>query len=170
MTGAQDAGATFAPAPPPAPVVTPPPPAPPPAPVRISAVRLSTHTIRAARARDRRRHRPARRARRATVTVTLTRPAQLTAIAQQGRPGRRRGSACVAPTRANRRARACTRFVALPRRRILPASSTTVRFTLSTGFGGARALRPGSYRLALSALDAQGNRVGPVTASFRVAA
>jgi DNA-binding beta-propeller fold protein YncE len=170
MGGAQDAGATFAPAPPPAPAVTTPPPPPPPAAVRIRSVRLSTHRIHAARPRDRRRHRPARRAARATVTVTLTRPAQVTAIAQQGRPGRRRGSTCLPPTVANRRARACTRFVALPRRRTLPASTTAVRFTLSTGFGGRRALRPGSYRLALAAVDAQGNRVGPVTASFRVTA
>jgi DNA-binding beta-propeller fold protein YncE len=173
MSSAQDAGATFAAAPPPAPaptVTTPPPPPPPPAPVRIRSVRLSTHRIRAARPRDRRRHRPARRAVRATVTVTLTRPARLTAVAQQGRPGRRRGSVCAPPTRANRRARTCTRFVALPRRRALPASSATVRFTLSTGFGGGSPLRPGSYRLALSAVDAQGNRVGPVTASFRVIA
>ena len=172
MGADQDAGATFTAAPPPAPpaptVTTPPPPPPPPAPVRIRSVRLSTHVIRAARKADRRRHRPARRAIRATVTVTLTRGARLTAVVQQGRPGRRRGSSCVAPTRANRRAKPCTRFVALRRSRTLQVPGTTARFTLSTSFGGAGALAPGSYRLAVTALDAQGDRVGPVTASFRV--
>jgi hypothetical protein len=169
MGSAQDVGATFTAAPPPAPpaaAATPTPP--PPAPVRIRSVRLSTHRIHAATPRDRRRHRPARRAVRATVTVTLTRGARLTAVVQQGRPGRRRGSSCVPVTTTNRRARPCTRFVALRRSRTLTAPSTTARFTLDTSFGGRSPLPPGSYRLAVTALDAQGNRVGPVVASFRV--
>jgi hypothetical protein len=29
-------------------------------------------------------------------------------------------------------------------------------------------LKPGSYRLAVTALDARGNRVGPATGSFRI--
>jgi hypothetical protein len=47
------------------------------------------------------------------------------------------------------------------------ATTTTWRFTLTPSFGG-RALAPGSYRLAVTALDAQGNRVGPLTPAFRV--
>jgi hypothetical protein len=171
MGSAQGVGATFTPAPPPPPapaVTAPPPPPPPPAPVRILGVRLSTHRIHAATARDRRRHRPARRAVRATVTVTLTRGARLTAVVQQGRPGRRRGSSCVPVTRANRRARPCTRYVALRRSRTLTVASTTARFTLDASFGGRSPLPTASYRLAVTALDAQGNRVGPVLAGFRV--
>jgi DNA-binding beta-propeller fold protein YncE len=174
MAGAQDVGATFTapPIPPPAAptgtTTTPPPPPPPPAPVRIRSVRLSTHVLHGARPRDRRRHLPARRATRATATVVLTRAARITAVVQQGRPGRRRGSACVAPTRATRRAPACTRFVALRRTRTLNVPGTTARFTLTTSFGAAAPLAPGSYRLAITALDAQGNRVGPAVASFRV--
>jgi hypothetical protein len=40
-------------------------------------------------------------------------------------------------------------------------------FTLSAVFAGSP-LAPGSCRLAVIALDADGNRVGPVTAAFRV--
>jgi hypothetical protein len=101
------------------------------------------------------------------VTAVLTRPATVTALVQQGRAGRRQGSKCVRPTRANRRRAVCTRFVDLRRSRTLPAPATTLRFTLTPAFGGAQ-LAPGSYRLALTALDADGNRVGPVAVSFRI--
>jgi hypothetical protein len=123
--------------------------------------------LRLARRADRRLHRRARKATRATVTVVLSRPATLTAALQQGRPGRRRGSTCARPSRANRRGRPCTRFVALARGRTLPVGQTTLAFTLTPAFGG-RALPPGSYRLALTALDPDGNRVGPLPAGFRI--
>lgn len=169
MASAQEVGATFSapPTPPPAapPTATTPPP---PAPVRIRSVRLSTHRLHGARPRDRRRHRPARRATRATVTVVLSRAARLTAVVQQGRPGRRRGSTCRPPTRATRRGHKCVRFVALRRSRTLNVPGTTARFTLTTSFGAAAALAPGPYRLAVTAVDAEGNRVGPAVASFRV--
>jgi hypothetical protein len=42
-----------------------------------------------------------------------------------------------------------------------------VTFAFRPVFAG-RALRPGVYRLALVALDRNGNRVGPVTVTFRV--
>jgi hypothetical protein len=169
MDADKTAGASFAAPPPPPPAAAPqPPPPPPPAPpVRIRSVRLSTHTLRLARRADRRLHRRARRATRATVTVVLSRPATVTAGLQQGRPGRRRGSTCAPVTRTNRRARRCTRFVGLARRRTLPAGQTTMSFTLTPAFGG-RALPAGSYRLALIALDPDGNRVGPLAASFRI--
>ncbi|QEC49522.1 hypothetical protein FSW04_19410 [Baekduia soli] len=163
--GAGDAavGAAFAPAPPP-PATAPPAPAPPP-PVVLRSVRLSTHRLHGTRPAARRR--ADRRATRATATVTLTRPATLTVAVQVGRPGRRQGSSCRAPSRANRRGASCTRFVALPATRTLRATTTTVRFTLTTVFAGRR-LHPGSHRLAVTARDAQGNRVGPRTVAFRV--
>jgi DNA-binding beta-propeller fold protein YncE len=168
MNGDQTAGATFGAAPPPPPPVTTPPPPPPPAPpVRIVGVRLSTHTLRLARRADRRRHRRARRATKAIVTVTLSRAATVTAGLRQGRAGRRQGSLCRPPSRTNRRARRCTRFVALPRNRTLAAPQAKLTFTLTPAFGG-RALPPGAYQLTLTALDTDGNRVGPRTASFRI--
>jgi DNA-binding beta-propeller fold protein YncE len=172
MDADQAAGVTFAaaPAPPPPPVAAPvpPPAAPRPAPVVLRSVRLSTHTLRPARRADRRRHVRARRATRAVATVALTRPAALTLRVLVGRPGRRSGSSCVAPTSANRRARPCTRFVPTSRRRTVGPSGRTVRVTVTATFAAPRALARGSYRLAVVAVDADGNRSGPRTASFRV--
>jgi DNA-binding beta-propeller fold protein YncE len=172
MDADQATGVTFTAAPVAPPVVStpPPPPAPPrPAPVVLRSVRLSTHTLRPARKADRRRGVRARKATRATATVLLTRPATLTLRVLAGRPGRRSGSSCVAPTRANRRARPCTRFVATSRRRAVRPGASTVRFTVTATFAGTRALATGSYRLAVIAVDADGNRSGPRTVSFKVA-
>jgi hypothetical protein len=165
MDGDQSAGAAFAaaPAPPPPSLLT----TPPPAPVRIARVRLATRVLHLARRADRRLHRRARGATRTKVTVTLTRPATLTAAVLVGRPGRRRASSCAAPTRANRRGRPCTRFVPTARRRTVAAPAAAATFTFTPAFAGPP-LAPGTYRLAITALDAQGNRVGPVTQPFRV--
>jgi hypothetical protein len=163
MGDAQAAGASFAQAPPPAP---PAPPAPPP-PVGFTSVRMSTHRLHLARPADPRHHRPARRVTRALVTVRLSQPATLTVGVQQGRPGRRRGSQCVPPSRSLTHRPRCTRFVALPGTRTVNAASGTVTFAFRPVFAG-RALRPGVYRLALVALDRNGNRVGPVTVTLRV--
>jgi hypothetical protein len=137
--------------------------------VVLRGVRLSTHLLHPARRADRRRHRSARRATRATTTVTLTRPATVAVRVLAGRPGRRAGSSCVAVTRANRGRARCTRFVTTARTRTLRPGAATVRFTVTAAFGAARPLTPGSYRLSLTALDADGNRSGPRTVSFRVA-
>jgi len=120
----------------------------------------------ARRARDRR---AARRATRARVTVRTTRGASLTILEQAGRAGVRRGSACVAPprTRRARRGRACTRFLTLPGVRTVDAPQGVGRFLLTPATRG-RPLRPGRYRLEVSALDSSGNRVGPARASFVV--
>jgi sugar lactone lactonase YvrE len=172
MGADQTAGVAFAAAPPPA-VVPPAPaapaPAPRPAPVVLRRVRLSTHLLHPARRADHRRHRSARRATRATATATLTRSATVAVRVLAGRPGRRAGSSCVAVTRANRGRARCTRFVTTARIRTLRPGAATVRFTVTAAFGAARPLTSGSYRLSLTALDADGNRSGPRTVSFRVA-
>jgi hypothetical protein len=169
MAGAQSAGATFGP--PPAPAVAPAPaaPAPAPAPVRFVSVQIAPSRLHLARARDRRRHRPAQRATRARVTARATRAATLTVVVMAGRPGIRRGSECVAPQRSGRPrgARPCTRFVALRGVRTVRALSGIGRFTLTPAAGG-RPLAPGRYRLAITALDTSGNRVGPRNAAFFV--
>ena len=168
MSGARSAGARFdsaPPAPPPA-AASPPPPPPPPA-VRIASLRFTTHHLRLARRADRRRHRRARPATKARVTFVLTQAATVTVQVQAARPGRRRGSQCVAfhdpRTRPN-----CRRYVTLAGRRVLVRRAGASAFTLSTVWNRRR-LRPGSYRVTLVALDARGNRVGPVTGAFAVA-
>jgi parallel beta-helix repeat protein len=92
----------------------------------------------------------------ATVRFTLRRK----------RPGRRAGRSCVAPTRRNRRARRCTRLVAVrgAYQRALPAGSRALRFR---GRWKGRRLAPGLYRL--TAVPRQQGRVGrPRHADFRI--
>jgi YVTN family beta-propeller protein len=139
----------------PAPVATPaaPPPPPPPPAVRITALHLSTRHL----------HRTTH----AHVTLRLSRPATITIGVQAGRAGRRSGSRCLAPTHALRKRAPCTRYVALHQTRKLARGTGTVTFTLERRFAG-RTLAIGSYRLTLTALDSAGNRVGPVTAAFKV--
>jgi DNA-binding beta-propeller fold protein YncE len=171
MNGDQQAGVTFAAAAPPPtapPAVAPPAPPAPRAAVAIRSVRLSTHTLHRARKANARRHVRARAATRARATITLSRPATVTVRALAGRPGRRSGSSCVAVTRRNRSGRPCTRFVPTARSRTLKAGRTTVTLTVTPSFAARRALATGSYRLAIVAVDADGNRVGPRTLSFRV--
>jgi hypothetical protein len=103
---------------------------------------------------------------RARVTLRLSLPATLTVTVQAARDGRRSGSKCVAPRRGLQRR--CTRYVALHGARTVRARAGTFAFTLTRRFAG-RTLRPGRYRLAITALDAAGNRVGPLTATFTVA-
>jgi hypothetical protein len=142
-------GASFAPAP-----VAPAAPAPPPpprlAPVALRGLRIAPHTLRS----------------RARATLRLSLPATLTVSVEAGRPGRRRGSQCVAPRRSLHQR--CTRYVALRGSRTLRAHAGAYAFRLTRRFAG-RTLRPGRYRLAVVARDAAGNRVGPLTARFTVA-
>lgn len=170
MSSAQSVGASFvAPPPPPPPAPLPPPaalPPPPPAPVRLTDVKIVPSTLHLARRANRRLHRKARRATKARVTLRLSRPAQVTATVAIGKPGVGRGSQCVARKRG-RSGRACTRFVLRPGRRTLRFDAGARRFTLSATFDR-RLLAPGRYRLLLVALDADANRVGPVSRAFSV--
>jgi hypothetical protein len=137
--------------------------------VRITSVRIEPRRLHLARARGRSGRRAAQRATRARVTVRTSIAARLTILVQAGRPGVRRGSACLAPTRSRpvARGRACTRFVTLRGIRTVDAPRGLGRLTLTPAAGG-RPLAPGRYRLAVSALDRSGQRVGPRTASFVV--
>lgn len=167
---AQTASASFAVAPPPPPVAppAPPPPPPPPPPVVITGVKIAPRVVHRARPADRHKHRAARRATKAQVTVTLSRPGSLVVGLQQGRPGRRQGSACRAPSSANRKGRRCTRYAVLPVTRTLATVRDTHVFHVSPALRSP-ALPPGSYRLSVVAVDTSGDRVGPRTVFFQVA-
>jgi len=143
------AGVLFGPPPlPPAPAVAaaalpaappaPPPPTPPTPAVAISRLTMAHHLLHLAR-----RHQPASAVR---VTVALTRPATLTVLLQRA-VGRR--------------------WVSVPGARTLRPGATLRIFTLRPTAAG-HALKPGRYRLAISALDSDGNGVGPVRASFEI--
>jgi DNA-binding beta-propeller fold protein YncE len=149
LGGDESTAAAFQPAPAPEAPAAPPPAPARPAAVKLSRLKLSTHTLR----------------RSARVSLRLTRAATLTVTVQAARDGRRSGSRCVAPRRGLHTR--CTRDVTLHGSRHLHVRAGTATFTLSRRFAG-RTLRAGRYRLAITALDASGNRVGPVTASFTV--
>jgi DNA-binding beta-propeller fold protein YncE len=171
MTADRSVGASFVPAPPPPRPLPPPPPPrplPPPPAVTITNVRISPALLHRARRADRRRRIKARPATRARVTLRLSRPATVSATIAIARPGVRRGSQCKTPPRKRRKSdRVCTRFVTLAGKRTLRFDSGTKRFTLTPTFAG-HALALGRYRLLLVALDANANRVGPVSRAFKV--
>ncbi len=85
----------------------------------------------------------------------------------RARPGRRRGKRCVKPTRKNRRAKRCTRYIAVKPslKRAVAAGPTAVPFS---GRIGRKALKPGKYRVAVVVADAAGNRSKPRSIGFRV--
>ncbi|HST39209.1 MAG TPA: hypothetical protein VLK58_06860 [Conexibacter sp.] len=92
---------------------------------------------------------------RATVTVRL-----LTAAS-----GKRRGSACVKPTRRLRRAHACTRWVQLAS---VSGSRPAGPLTATLRRGGGRTLPAGRYRVVVGARDGAGNVAVARTVSVRL--
>jgi glucose/arabinose dehydrogenase len=80
--------------------------------------------------------------------------------------GRRVGKRCLAPTRGLRRRRACTRFLrAGTLTRVLPAGRRSTAFS---GRIGRRALRVGSYRAVVTAVDAARNVSRARTVTFEI--
>jgi Ca2+-binding RTX toxin-like protein len=101
------------------------------------------------------------------VTYQLSEPATALFRVQRARPGRRVGGRCVAPTRANRNRKRCTRWVRVRGSfsQAGQAGSNTFRFT---GRVGGRRLRLGRYRLVLVATDGAGNKSAAARAPFRI--
>jgi hypothetical protein len=110
--------------------------------------------------------RATKRKRGGTVSFTLSEPASVTITISRGARGRRVGTTCRKPTRANRGRKACTRFV-----RVGNFTKTAVAGANRKAFGGRLArlkLKPGSHRVSARAIDAAGNRSKTRTAGFRV--
>ena len=86
---------------------------------------------------------------------------------EKRQPGRRKGKSCVKPTRSNRRAKKCTRFVrvgsALTRIGLPGVNSLAF-----SGKYGRTTLKPGKYRFSLSAAPVGGQPSTPVTKSFTI--
>jgi hypothetical protein len=108
-----------------------------------------------------------RRAKRGTTFVySLSEDARVVFKLEAKKPGRRSGRRCVKPTKRNRRARRCTRFVragAFAHRSV--AGQNRKKFS---GKIGKRRLRPGRYRASLVATDADGKRSPARRLNFRV--
>ena len=81
--------------------------------------------------------------------------------------GRKKGKRCVAPTKKNRKAKRCTRYVKLKGSfsRVSKAGLNSFRFT---GRLRGKKLRPGRYRLVMVATDAAKNKSKPKRAKFRI--
>jgi hypothetical protein len=96
----------------------------------------------------------------------LTEPATVGLRIEKALPGRRVGRSCRKPSR-RRGGKRCTRWrhAGTLVRRNRPAGANTVPFS---GRIGRKALRPGRYRVVLTAQDAAGNRSKPSRARFRV--
>jgi DNA-binding beta-propeller fold protein YncE len=102
----------------------------------------------------------------ATVTHRLSQAATTTFTVRQALPGRRVPGRCARPTRGNRRAHHCTRYVTLPASFTRAGAAGLNRFRFS-GWLGARRLSPGRYQLA--ATPRAGTADGPrVFTAFRV--
>jgi hypothetical protein len=99
---------------------------------------------------------------RGRLLFTSTEAGRLTVRLTRLREGRRRGRACVAPTRKLRRGKRCVR------------RGPTTTFTAAAGVGAGSAglnaglLRAGRYEVAATLTDAAGNRSAPVIRALSV--
>ncbi|MDA0160006.1 hypothetical protein OM076_07020 [Solirubrobacter ginsenosidimutans] len=100
------------------------------------------------------------------LRLTLSEAATARLAIERALPGRRTGRACRRASRATAHRARCTRYVAagaLTRR----LGAGAARIALS-GRLGSKPLRPGRYRLVVSARDAAGNASAPATLAFTV--
>ncbi len=101
------------------------------------------------------------------VSYRLSEAGRAKFTVERAAKGRKKGRRCVAPTRKNRKARRCTRYL-----RLKGSFSRTSKYGLNsfhfTGRLRGKRLRPGRYRLVMVATDASANRSKPKRAAFRV--
>jgi hypothetical protein len=101
-----------------------------------------------------------------TFRFTLSEPATVKIAIKRATPGRRKGKRCVKPTRKLRKAKRCTRFVAVRTlSRVGKAGPNKVAFS---GRIGTKKLRPGRYRAVLRAKDGAGNASTAKRLTFRI--
>jgi hypothetical protein len=103
----------------------------------------------------------------AKLDVVVSEASTATFRVERRAKGRKKGKKCVAPTRKNRRAKRCTRYVRLKGSlgHALAAGNNSLRFR---GRLGGRKLRPARYRLVMVATDVAGNRSKPKLTKFRI--
>jgi hypothetical protein len=100
------------------------------------------------------------------ITVNVDEGGTLRFTIQRRLPGRKVGKRCVKPTRRNRAARRCTRYVS--RRGFnKPSKAGTNRYRFSGRLRGKK-LAPGAYRMRAVAVDAEGHKSAPKYAPFRI--
>jgi DNA-binding beta-propeller fold protein YncE len=102
-----------------------------------------------------------------TIRYTLSEAAKVTFKIEKATGGRKVKGRCVKPSRKNRRAKRCTRYVALKG----AATDAGVAGRNSSKFSGrwqGRKLAPGRYRLVATARDAAGNLAKPKRVAFKI--
>ncbi|MFA9269872.1 MAG: hypothetical protein ACEQSX_03825 [Baekduiaceae bacterium] len=131
----------------------------------VSALTLAPSTFRAAKSG------PSAVAARApigtVVTTKLSAAAKLTFRVERAAAGRKVGGRCVAPTRRNRSAKACTRWPTMSSRFTADGEAGTNRLRFTGRLGGLR-LAPGRYRLVVTPADSRGRVSDPRRAAFRI--
>jgi hypothetical protein len=101
-----------------------------------------------------------------TFRFRLSEAARVVFAIERAQPGRRSKGRCVKPKRSNRGKPRCTRFVATGRFAVAArAGANAKKFS---GRIGRRALKPGRYRVTMTATDAAGNESAPKRLNFRV--
>ncbi|MEA2444958.1 MAG: hypothetical protein QOJ12_2250, partial [Thermoleophilales bacterium] len=96
----------------------------------------------------------------------LSEAARVTLVIERSTSGRRKGRTCVKPTKKLRKAKKCTRWLAAGTLTRQSAAATT-KLAFS-GRIGKKALKPGSYRAVVTAVDPAGNVSAKRTLAFRV--
>lgn len=81
------------------------------------------------------------------LRFTLDRDARVTLSAERARGGRSVGGRCVAPTRSNRRRKACTRYVRVTGSKVISAKRGLNHVRFEGRFSNRRVLSPGRYRI-----------------------
>jgi hypothetical protein len=103
-----------------------------------------------------------------TITFTLSQRATTKLSFVRSEPGRKVGGRCLAPTRSRRHRPACTRSV--PAGTLVIAAHAGVNKLRFEGrLSRGRTLKPGRYRLMVTATDSAGSSL-PTSASFRLLA
>ena len=101
-------------------------------------------------------------ARATTIRYSIDRSSAMTLTVEQAKTGRRSGSKCVGETKRNRKARRCTRYVAL-RGNLTDAGDAGANTLTWNGRLGSKALKAGTYRLVATPAGGE-----PRRASFKV--
>jgi len=102
-----------------------------------------------------------------TVSYRLSESAIVRFAVQRASSGRRSGARCVKPTRANRRARRCTRYRTVRGSFTDRGAAGANTFNFSGRLGN-RKLAAGRYRLQAIATDAAANPSAPARARFSI--
>jgi virginiamycin B lyase len=103
-----------------------------------------------------------------TISFRVNEQSTTTFTFRQMLPGRRVGSRCLAPTRARRNRRRCTRLIRVSPSLSYKTSAARHRLKFQGRLSRRKTLKPGRYQLTLQAIDAAKNRSRARTTTLTV--